>query len=91
MYKNNKINQFLRINLLLVVFVLINKASLSQDTVDKNYVFSICDQVANPDNQVENIELDTLASLPIGIRKEIAGTTYIIAIDSAEFTPEGAY
>jgi len=90
MHKNNKINQFLRFNVWLVLFLCFQITANAQDT-SPSYVYEICDKVNNPNSQVGNLSEDSLASLPIGIRKEIAGTTYIIAIDSAEFTPEGAY
>jgi hypothetical protein len=91
MRKNNKINQLVNTKLWFVIFMFLGFNSIAQDTADKDYVFEICDKVNNPDSQVGNFSADSLASLPIGIRKEIAGTTYIIAIDSAEFTPTGAY
>lgn len=72
------------------VFFSIYPNVFSQDT-PKDYVFEICDKVKDPNSQVGNLDVDSMACLPIGIRKEIAGTTYLIAIDSAEFTPEGAY
>ena len=62
--------------------VLMCSFSYAQDK-EKEYVFQICDQVDNPESQVGALDSDSLASLPIGIRKEIANTIYIIAIDSA--------
>ncbi|MFK8046064.1 MAG: hypothetical protein AB8B72_11260 [Crocinitomicaceae bacterium] len=91
MSKNSKINRKTRTIFLLVIFVVLFSHSFGQDSPDKNYVFSVCDKVANQNSQVGNLNPDSLSSLPIGIRKEIAGTTYIIAIDSAEFTPQGAF
>jgi hypothetical protein len=32
-----------------------------------------------------------MVSLPIGILKEINGKAYVIAIDQARFTPQGAF
>lgn len=54
-------------------------------------VYALHDEVSDPSKQVGNINPDSLPSLPIGLVKEINGTKYIIAIDSAEFTPQGAY
>lgn len=90
MRKNNKNNQFIKLKILFLSVLFMNISALAQDT-DKEQVFEICDQVISLNNIVDNFIDDTTATLPVGIRKEIGGTIYIIAIDSAEFTPEGAY
>ncbi|HLW10405.1 MAG TPA: hypothetical protein VKX35_08400 [Fermentimonas sp.] len=59
---------------------LINKA-LSLDSVIRN----------NPSMQTTTFNPQDSTSLPIGIVKEIGETKYIICIDSAYFTPEGAF
>ncbi|MGV6860476.1 MAG: hypothetical protein ACWA41_01825 [Putridiphycobacter sp.] len=63
---------------------------MGQDN-ERDYVLGICDLVENSDFLTDNLSIDSTASLPIGIVKIIGGTKYIIAIDSAEFTPTGAY
>lgn len=45
----------------------------------------------NPNRQVSNFNPSDTASLPIGIVHEIGETKYIICIDSAHFTPQGAF
>lgn len=45
----------------------------------------------NPNQQVSNFNPSDTASLPIGIVKEIGNTIYAICIDSARFTPQGAF
>lgn len=54
-------------------------------------IYALHDEVSDPSKQVGNLNPDSIPSLPIGLMKEINGTKYIIAIDSAEFTPQGAY
>jgi hypothetical protein len=45
---------------------------------------------ANPDKQTTNFSPTDHASLPIGICKKIGDIIYVICIDSARFTPQGA-
>lgn len=47
-------------------------------------------KVANSNNYVGALTIDSSASLPIGIYKQIGQATYIIAVDSARFLPAGA-
>jgi len=54
-------------------------------------VYEMNEIVSDPDKQVGNFNPDSMPSLPIGIVKEVAGTKYIIAIDSAYFLADGAY
>jgi hypothetical protein len=78
--------------LLLCAFVAINCTGLSQGlTPAMEEVYAMNEIVSDPDRQVGNFNPDSLPSLPIGISKEISGTNYIIAIDSAYFLPDGAY
>ena len=53
-------------------------------------VFSICDKVQSEGRIAGNLPEDDNASLPMGIAKTIAGTQYVIAIDSARFFPNKA-
>lgn len=54
-------------------------------------VMSKTSAVDDPDRQVGNFDPSTAPSLPIGLVKEISGTKYIIAIDSAYFLEDAAY
>ena len=45
---------------------------------------------ANPQRQTNSFNAKDTTSLPIGIVKEIGGVIYVICIDSARFTPNGA-
>lgn len=65
----------------------------SQDETSKllSHIYALNEEVSDPNKQVGNLNPDSLPSLPIGLVREINGTKYIIAIDSADFTSEGAY
>ncbi len=68
--------------------------SWSQDTTNSahiDYVKRVLATVEDESRQTGNLNPDSLASLPIGIVKVIGDKRYIIAIDSAKFTPNGAY
>lgn len=45
----------------------------------------------NPNQQVSNFTPSDSTTLPVGLVKEIGNKVYIICIDSARFTPEGAF
>jgi hypothetical protein len=64
--------------------------SAADQLIDR--IMSVHDEVMNnPKLQVRNfLGLDS-TSLPVGIVKEIGNTIYTICIDSARFTPEGAF
>ena len=51
---------------------------------------AVCSHVQRNLNYTANYAIDSLASLPIGIYKQIGQTEYIIAIDSARFSATGA-
>lgn len=68
----------------------------SQDTTGVNGLYnkimSLDDEIRNnPSLQVSNFNPADTASLPIGIVKEIGNRYYIICIDSAYFTSQGAF
>lgn len=89
--KYRKIFNFGRgIAVLLFFFIFFHSNAFCQDS-ERNQVFNICNLVEDPSLQSDNLNIDSTASLPIGIVKIIGGVKYIIAIDSAEFTPTGAY
>ena len=57
-----------------------------------NRILSLDEEIRNnPGAQANNFNPEDSASLPIGIVKEIGNTIYIICIDSARFTPQGAF
>ncbi len=62
---------------------------LSAQTIDplQSEVLSITGEVESENRMVDMMHPDSINSLPIGINKEIAGTRYLIAIDSATFRP----
>lgn len=69
----------------------------SQDTTDQlenlyNKILNLDNEVRNdPSRQVSNFNPSDTASLPIGIVKSVGESKYIICIDSAHFTPQGAF
>ncbi|HET6990247.1 MAG TPA: hypothetical protein VFJ43_02940, partial [Bacteroidia bacterium] len=75
--------------LLPIIFLFINGTLFSQtdSTINplQSQVLSICNKVENENRFAGNMNPDSAASLPFGIVKEIGGTQYIIAIDSAKF------
>lgn len=52
-----------------------------------NEVFSICNKVTSENRYAGNFPADSTVSLPIGIVKNLGGTQYVIAVDSARFLP----
>ena len=57
-----------------------------------NRIISLDEEIRNnPGAQANNFNPQDSATLPIGIVKEIGNTIYIICIDSARFTPQGAF
>lgn len=58
----------------------------------QNKIFALHERVMNdPNMQTETFNPQDSTSLPIGIVKEIGGVIYAICIDSARYTPQGAY
>lgn len=57
-----------------------------------NRILSLDEEIRNsPARQTSSFNPSDSASLPIGIVREIGNTKYIICIDSAYFTPDGAF
>ena len=84
---------FKKCSLVLILFVCINLSaqnSLPQNNPLTDEVFSVCDKVQSESRFAGNFPTDSAASLPMGIVKTIAGTQYVIAIDSARFFPNQA-
>lgn len=88
-------DKYKQINLLaptfFVVMFLFSLYSSGQTDGLREKVYSMNNIVSDPDRQVGNFNPDSMPSLPIGLVKEVAGTKYIIAIDSAYFLSDGAY
>lgn len=55
-------------------------------------IFSLHERIVNdPSLQTDHFSSTDSTSLPIGIVREIGGVVYAICIDSAKYTPQGAY
>ncbi|MFT5821450.1 MAG: hypothetical protein ACI8ZM_002703 [Crocinitomix sp.] len=80
---------------LIIGLFLCQNIGFAQDSLQQNELYlrtmALTEAVDDPDRQVGNFDPSTSASLPIGLVKEISGTTYIIAIDSAYFLNNAAY
>lgn len=58
----------------------------------ERHIFALHERVMNdPSIQSDYFNPQDSASLPVGIVKQIGGTIYAICIDSAFYTPQGAY
>lgn len=73
------------------MILLLSSQLKAQDLPSYEKTLAVCREVQDPDRQVGNYNGDSIPNLPIGLTKEISGTKYIIAIDSAYFLPGGAY
>jgi len=82
---------------ILILLVICSQTAYSQEDSASaqnlyNRIISLDDEVRNnPGQQVNNFNPNDSASLPIGIVKKIGNTVYIICVDSARFTPQGAF
>lgn len=65
--------------------------AVPQDNPLANQAFAVCDKVITENRIAGNFPVDSGASLPLGIAKTIAGTQYVIAIDSARFFSDKAF
>ncbi|MCC7301044.1 MAG: hypothetical protein IT233_00225 [Bacteroidia bacterium] len=75
-------------------FLLLLGAARAQDTLPdpgQLLVLSVLQKVETENRIVGDHGPDSLADLPVGIRRQIGNFSYLIAIDSAVFLPEGAY
>src|SRR6478736_9087614 len=54
-------------------------------------IYSLFQKIQAENRYVGSFKESDLASLPVGIAKEINGKQYIIVIDSARFTTHGAF
>ena len=77
---------------LLFAFSTFSQSDTSETNSLYNKILNLDQTVRNdPARQVSNFNPSDTASLPIGIVREIGETIYIICIDSAYFTPQGAF
>lgn len=82
---------------LLIILLLFTTPTLCQ--TDSSEISNLCNRILtldqtirnDPSRQVSNFNPSDTASLPLGIVKQIRQTIYIICIDSAYFTPQGAF
>lgn len=65
--------------------------SLAGSAPDTNYVAGIFKEIQDSGHYVSALGAHEMDHLPVGLVREINGRTYVIAIDSARFTPTGAY
>ena len=82
---------------LLVFMTFLSLATYSQEDTSGinrlyNRILSLDEEIrSNPARQTSSFNPSDSASLPIGIARKIGNTIYIICIDSAYFTPDGAF
>lgn len=82
------------IALFLFVLFLPDKYYSQQDSASNpkiDEVISRVNTVEQVSNFIEELSPDSIASLPIGMIKKIGDVRYVIAIDSVNFKPSGAY
>ncbi|RFM32335.1 hypothetical protein [Chitinophaga silvisoli] len=76
----------------LVILCLLSPASsLAGTTPDTNYVAGIFKAIQDSGHYISALGSQEMGHLPVGLVREINGRVYVIAIDSARFTPRGAY
>lgn len=76
----------------LVILCLFSPAlTLAGITSDTNYVAGIFKEIQDSGRYVSALGAQEMGRLPVGLVREINGRVYVIAIDSARFTPTGAY
>ena len=57
----------------------------------EGYVTGVFEKIKEGNHYVNNVSEEDMGSLPVGLVREINGKVYVIAIDSARITPQGAY
>jgi hypothetical protein len=92
----NSTLMYYKLIVLALLFVANNLCAQSSDTTGINALYNkivnLDETVRSDQNrQVSNFSASDTASLPVGIVKEIGQTKYIVCIDSAYYTPQGAY
>lgn len=68
-----------------------NDPSYQQVDAFESYVHSLCKEVEESGNLVDNLTHKDLGRLPIGIARKVGNTQYIIAIDSAYRADRGGW
>ncbi|HET6227987.1 MAG TPA: hypothetical protein VFF27_17015, partial [Bacteroidia bacterium] len=84
--------KFLVLRVLTIVGFLVSTSVYAQSTSNPlaDKVLATCQKVTDENRVAGNFPTDSSASLPIGIAKNIAGTSYIIAVDEAHFYADKA-
>lgn len=85
--------QYFRLGLaisLCVLFFTTRGFGEAQDTLSQ-YVQSLQEQVLEEGRITGELTEEDLASLPMGVGKEINGKRYYILVDEARYTPQGAF
>jgi hypothetical protein len=73
----------------LPIFSYAQNADTSRNLADK--IIALHDKIIEEGKTTNQLTEKDLASLPIGIIKDVGGITYMIIIDEAKFTPQGAF
>lgn len=75
----------------LIVASLVAQTDTTHHTLEDR-IFSLHERIVNdPSMQTDQFSSQDTTTLPIGIVKRINGVVYAICIDSAKYTPQGAY
>jgi len=77
--------------LLVLMFVFSSFVSYSQQSNNTGPFSSLLTTIKEQNRYVGELKESDMASLPVGIAKEINGHQYVLAIDSARFTTQGAF
>lgn len=91
--KNNLTLKHLVLTLLVFFFGhLVYAQTDTSENVLVNNILSLCERVENdPNLQSNHFNPGDTSSLPIGIVKQVGNSIIIICIDSAKYTPQGAF
>lgn len=75
------------------VFLSINfKFFAQEDSLKVNRILALCERIENDERFQNNpTSQSSNSTLPIGIMQQVGNTMYIICIDSARYTTDGAY
>lgn len=87
------IRALIRSLLLFIILVCYFKSQANVDdtTAVTSKISATFEKIKGENKLVGEFKESDMASLPVGILKEINGKAYIIAIDKARFTPKGAF
>lgn len=65
------------------------QANSDQRLADK--ILALQNEILEKGKMTDKLTKEDLASLPIGLVKEVGGISYMIIVDDAKFTPQGAF